>query len=105
MDEIAAMDCYIYYKSDVKNATQVIASVEILRSVLPVNLAQTMRLQKRPAISNDQITWMEIYRDVPEDFQYIVDVAVKASALSQWVIGERRLEYFIDVVSHKILPA
>lgn len=69
--------------------------VELMRSQLSNKLVQLPRLQKRPIANNGLITWMEIYQDIPENFEEILSVAVAHSDIALFITGERRLEYFI----------
>lgn len=90
------MDCYIYYKSTTQHSEQVLAWVAQLRRHLASQLVVPLRLQQRP-VNGDIITWMEIYRDIPHDFETILTCALKQFSMQDWIIGERRMEYFIDV--------
>ncbi|MBI3712695.1 MAG: DUF4936 family protein [Burkholderiales bacterium] len=89
------MDCYIYYKSAAHNSKHIVACVAQLREHLVSQLAVPLRLQQRP-VSGEVITWMEIYRDIPPDFETILANALSQIAMQDWLIGERRMEYFID---------
>lgn len=91
------MDCYIYYKSKIEHATEICRSVELLHTGLAGKLDYLPRLQRRPEPSNGLITWMEIYQDVPQDFEQILCVAVTQSGIQKLINGERRLEYFMSV--------
>lgn len=90
------MDCYIYYKSAAHNRKHILACVAQLRQHLASQFTQALRLQQRP-VSAEVITWMEIYRDIPPDFETILANALSQFSMQDWLIGERRMEYFIDV--------
>lgn len=90
------MDCYIYYKSAAQHREQVLACVAQLQTHLALQLAIPMHLQQRPA-KDDFVTWMEIYRDIGPDFNTNMAKALNQCALQDWLIGERRMEYFVDV--------
>lgn len=90
------MDCYIYYKSAAHNSKQILAGVAQLRQHLASQFAEPIRLQQRP-VSAEIITWMEIYRDVPPDFETILANALAQISMQDWIMGARRMEYFIDV--------
>lgn len=90
------MDCYIYYKSTTQHSEQVLAWVAQLRRHLASQLVVPLRLQQRP-VNGDIITWMEIYRDIPPDFETLLTNALSQFPMQDWIIGERRMEYFIDV--------
>lgn len=90
------MDCYIYYKSKQEHAIDIRHCVELLRTDLRDKMLHQVQLQRRPASTNGLITWMEIYREVPEDFESILTMAVSQCGIQTFIQGERRLEYFID---------
>ncbi|MFA9273435.1 MAG: DUF4936 family protein [Candidatus Aquirickettsiella gammari] len=97
------MDCYIYYKAKEGDAQQIQTCVARLVAYVLENISMQCgiaiaapQLQRRPAASNGVHTWMEIYRDVPMSFEQIIQDAASASGIDQHLIGERRLEYFID---------
>lgn len=97
------MDCYIYYKAREEDAQQIQICVARLYAYVLENLPASSelattasQLQRRPAASNGVHTWMEIYRHIPTTFEQVVQDAVVASGITEYLIGERRLEYFID---------
>jgi hypothetical protein len=97
------MDCYIYYKAKVENARHVQVCVKRLQQYVVDNLwassdfAMTApQLQRRPEEIDGVHTWMEVYKDVPAQFERIAKDAAIASGILDHVVGERRLEYFID---------
>ncbi len=90
------MDCYIYYKSAAHNSKHILAGVALLRQHLASQIVEPLRLQQRP-VSGEIITWMEIYRDIPLDFETILANALTHTSMQDCIIGERRMEYFIDV--------
>lgn len=94
------MDCYIYYKSTTQHSEHVLACVAQLRRHLASQLVNPLRLQQRP-VNGEIITWMEIYRDIPSDFETILANALRQNSMRDLIIGERRMEYFIDVEASK----
>jgi hypothetical protein len=90
------MDCYIYYKTAAEHEAQVIAAVALLQNRLFTTLALKMRLQRRPEITGDCLTWMEVYRDIPADFQAQLAALLHANPLHALLQGERHAEYFED---------
>ena len=97
------MDCYIYYKAKEEDAKQIQVCAKQLQDLVIENLSSRNdltitppKLQRRPEASNGVHTWMEIYRDVPVQFEQIIRHAAIASGIIDLLIGERRLEYFID---------
>lgn len=93
------MDCYIYYKSAANNCQHILACAAQLQQLLVLQRVEAFRLQQRPVkpISGDVVTWMEIYRDIPPDFETILAQVLAQTSMQEWIIGERRMEYFIDV--------
>jgi hypothetical protein len=91
------MHCYIYYKSEVKHAEQILACVEQLRIYLLDRLSQAIVLQRRPCASNDLYTWMESYSEIPDEFERLLKEAVAQSNIHLYITGERHLEYFLTV--------
>lgn len=97
------MDCYIYYKANVENARQIQVCVKRLQQYVVDNLWASSdfamaapQLQRRPEASDGIHTWMEVYKNVPAQFERIARDAAIASGILEHVVGERRLEYFID---------
>jgi hypothetical protein len=97
------MDCYIYYKAKVENARQVQVCVKRLQTYVVENLWASSdfamvqpQLQRRPEAIDGLHTWMEIYRNVPAQFEQVVRDATVSSGVFECLIGERRLEYFMD---------
>jgi hypothetical protein len=91
------MDCYIYYKSELDHAEQIPQCVELLRVDLMSKMLHPVRLQRRPVSDNGIITWMEIYHDVPADFEQTLNSAVTKCGIQAFIRGERRLEYFMNL--------
>lgn len=97
------MDCYIYYKASVQNARQVQVSAQRLQHYVVENLwassdfAMTPPLlQRRPEASDGVHTWMEVYKDIPAQFEQVVSDAAVASGILDYIVGDRRIEYFMD---------
>jgi hypothetical protein len=90
------MDCYIYYKAPIEHAKQIQDCFAYLQDHL-LMLVRKPQLQRRPEASNSLDTWMEIYRDIPGNFEEIIAEATKKSGIYKVLVGERRLEYFINV--------
>lgn len=97
------MDCYIYYKANVQYARQVQVSAQRLQHYVVENLwassdfAMTPPLlQRRPEATDGVHTWMEVYKDIPAQFEQVVSDAAVASGILEYIIGDRRIEYFMD---------
>ncbi len=102
------MDCYIYYQSRCQDQALILAAVQTLRTLLPSPLKEKFQLQRRPIprkqTSSDEtasdvlITWMEIYHDIPDDFENLLQEIVVKSSIEKWTVAERKMEYFIPVL-------
>ncbi|MBC3930328.1 DUF4936 family protein [Undibacterium curvum] len=96
------MDCYIYFKMPDAKAVAVIAEVALLQQrlrALSPELQQTgMALQRRPDLKQGLITWMEIYREVPDNFEAQLRSALQHVDFPELQYAERHAEYFVDVV-------
>ena len=90
------MHCYVYFKAHLSNQTAVLHCLTYLRTSLD-QLGLSSEVQKRPNAHDGVETWMEIYRDIPEDFEETLAKAVSQSGLDSHVIGKRHLEYFVAV--------
>lgn len=60
-------------------------------------LGLTAEFQKRPNDKDGVETWMEIYRDIPQNFEETLARAVSASGLATYIIGDRHHEYFVTI--------
>lgn len=92
------MDCYIYYKTAAKHEAQVIDAVTLLQKNLLATLGLKMQLQRRPEVTADCLTWMEIYRDIPNDFHLQLAPLINSNPLHTLLQGARHAEYFKDVL-------
>lgn len=90
------MDCYVYYKAKVEYEREIITCFQRLCSLLE-NHGITPRLQRRPESKDSLHTWMEIYSEVPSNFDAIIESNVIESGLMEFVIGARHAERFIRV--------
>ncbi|MFZ6749764.1 DUF4936 family protein [Undibacterium sp. Ren11W] len=92
------MDCYIYYQTAAEHEAQVIDAVALLQKTLFATLGLKMQLQRRPEIAAGCLTWMEIYRDIPDDFQAQLTSLVNSNPLHALLQGARHAEYFENVL-------
>lgn len=90
------MDLYVYYRARSAAAPTVQTAVSGLQRLLRKQCGVRCGLKQRPAVKQEQDTWMEIYLAVPDSFEAILEVAVTASPLRQLIDGERHVEYFLD---------
>lgn len=93
------MDCYVYYKSAQEQESQILQQVRILNDFLITEMNIGLHLQRRPGVENGIITWMEIYRNVPMDFDHALGEAVNQTKIMSMIQTERHAEYFEDVIA------
>ncbi len=89
------MDYYIYYKSKEEHTEQILTGVKQVKNLLASDMHSPVQLQRRPMAQDGLITWMEIYREVPENFGVLIDAAVAQTDLQNWIVGTRHNEYFL----------
>jgi hypothetical protein len=89
------MDCYIYYRADAAAATRIKQLAGVLQAALAMQDI-IGELKRRPDAKDGQHTWMEVYRDIPEDFQQHMQAALQNSKLNELIQGARHEEYFMD---------
>lgn len=92
------MDLYIYYKVRDADAASLHSAVAAMQAQLAEQFAVTSELKRRPEADDDVQTWMEIYPAAPGNFAGTLAAAVDRAGLSQWIVGARHLEAFVDVV-------
>jgi hypothetical protein len=90
------MDCYVYYKADVRHDQELIACFHQLQKSLE-QFGIAPLLQRRPETKDSMHTWMEVYTDIPSDFTSIMESLLTASGLIKFIVGERHTEHFIRV--------
>ena len=93
------MDCYVYYKSAQEQEPQIVRQVRILNDCLNAQMNIDLQLQRRPGVDDGMITWMEIYRNVPPEFDGALGAALKQTEIMALIQGERHAEYFEDAIS------
>ncbi|MBC3935850.1 DUF4936 family protein [Undibacterium sp. CY7W] len=96
------MDCYVYFKTPEEKSAAVIAEVALLQQRLhalcPELQQAGMALQRRPELKQGLITWMEIYHQVPDNFEALLRSALQHVDFPELQYAERHAEYFVDVV-------
>ncbi|MBC3879989.1 DUF4936 family protein [Undibacterium sp. LX40W] len=90
------MDCYVYYKAKVEHEQEVIGCFQRLRSSLERKGISPI-LQRRPESKDLMYTWMEIYHDIPSNFETIIEAGVAESGVMTFVVGTRHAEHFVRV--------
>lgn len=82
------MQLYVYYRLSTAQAAAAQAAFEQARGPSPVELLQ------RPEVVDDQLTWMEIHPEAPD--QSATEARI-ARALAPHLIGPRHVERFVRV--------
>jgi hypothetical protein len=89
-----AGELYIYYKVPSEQRSSAAPAIALLQSRCRA-LGVTARLMRRRDVTSDGTeTWMEVYGDMPDDFDVTLAELVQQTGVAQ-VIGERRAEWFI----------
>jgi hypothetical protein len=91
------MDCYIYFKAEAQHSEQIVTAERELQEWLRRTAQIRGQLQRRPEASHGILTWMETYRDVPENFAALLQQALSQSSLQSLACRERHAEYFMNV--------
>ena len=91
------MDCYIYYRAASRHQQQVATLAGELLLQLAQKTGAVTELKRRPETENDMQTWMEVYRNIPADFETQMEAAFQQTAMVSLIDGKRHLEYFMDV--------
>lgn len=93
------MDLYIYYRVPVDKADLLEQQALELQAHLSLQHQVATELKRRPLDKDGMHTWMEVYLDVPEHFDSLLQEAVTASGLPALITGPRHTEHFLDYSS------
>ena len=93
------MDCYVYYKTAQEHELQNVQRVKMIREYLHTKMHINLRLLRRPDTDNGVITWMEVYREIPDAFAAALAVVVDQTEIMLLIQGQRHAEYFEDAIS------
>lgn len=91
------MDWYIYYLVSNNQADELQKQVLNMQTKLAREFGLIAELKRRPEEKNKCHTWMEVYRNVPENFDTILEQAVTQAGIKTLINGERHLERFLDL--------
>jgi len=91
------MDIYVYYRVPMANTSGLQQRVQAMQQSLAERFQIQSSLKRRPELSHDCQTWMEIYPQVPTDFAAALAEAVSTHALPALISGERHIETFVDI--------
>ncbi len=93
------MDCYIYYQTAEVHAPEVLVQLGQIKQSLAGELGVGLQLQRRTEATEGMLTWMEIYRQIPNGFEACLSGILSQSSLMPLIHGTRHAEYFEDAIS------
>ncbi|TVO53423.1 DUF4936 family protein [Denitromonas halophila] len=87
-------DLYVYYRVARPRLTEARAAAAAVLDTMAASSGVTGTLHQR---ADDALTWMEVYRNIPDADPFLVtlDAAVDAAGLMACLDGERHVERFI----------
>tara|TARA_R110001599_G_scaffold159052_2_gene346223 strand:- start:36777 stop:37064 length:288 start_codon:yes stop_codon:yes gene_type:complete len=91
------MDLYIYYRVRVDRTELFKERIGVIQQQLIRDHGIVAALKRRPEQQQDISTWMEVYLNVPADFETALNQMVETSRLSDLIEGGRHVEHFMDV--------
>lgn len=91
------MDLYIYYRVSTANAGALQTQLAHMQATLAAQWQVQTDIKRRPELQNNQHTWMEIYRNVPDEFLPALQTAVTQAGISGLIDGARHIESFVDL--------
>lgn len=91
------MDIYVYYRVPLGNTSALQQQATAMQARLARHYKITLKLQRRAQANDGMHTWMEVYLNVPDDFESALSAAVIANQLEALIDGARHTEYFLDV--------
>jgi hypothetical protein len=90
-------ELYVYYKVAADHSERLQQSALAMQKRLKEEHGVQAALKRRPDAQGGLVTWMEIYRLAPHDFESILEQAVSAAELASLIDGPRHIERFLDV--------
>lgn len=99
VDPANKMDCYVYYRVRADLAVLLRERVATMQNCLQQEFGITGSLKRRSQQQEGKDTWMEVYADIPQDFDTILAQACAFAMLQELIAGERHIEHFLDVTS------
>ena len=89
------MNVYVYYDVPLARCMEMAPRVRTMQATLGGHASRTALL-RRPETQPAGQTWMEIYENVPADFESLLAQAVTGAGL-QPLIGARHVERFVPI--------
>jgi hypothetical protein len=92
-------DLYIYYKVRAQHADELELRLRMMQAELGLATGIYGELKRRPDAKDGVQTWMECYLATDSSFDAALSAAVQDASLSEFIVGERHAEVFVDVSS------
>lgn len=93
------MDIFVYYRVHSEHTEQLRNAIFNMQNQLkthyPIQTSLKCRIDQ--AAQDEHPTWMETYNNVPQGFLIILEKAVVAANVDQYMKGERHVEVFEDI--------
>lgn len=90
-------ELYIYYRAKSANAKTVQARANSMQARLASKHGIASFLKRSPDEKEGFHTWMEVYFNVPAQFDDLLNEAFESVQLKELIEGERRAETFLDL--------
>lgn len=90
------MDHFVYYRVSVERVASAERAVRSMQGELAGRLQKLPSLKRRPEAKEGEQTWMEIYLDVPADFEQTLKDAAERHGVTAHT-GPRHVELFMDL--------
>ena len=91
------MDLFIYYRVREADTAQLQARIVAMQAALAKQWKLQGQLKRRPEVQDGMQTWMEVYVQVPADFEPALRQAVLACGATGLIVGQRHSETFSDL--------
>ncbi|MEO8837552.1 MAG: DUF4936 family protein [Herbaspirillum sp.] len=91
------MDLYVYYQVQEIHAGPLRIHLRVLQRDLKQRYQVRSRFMRRAEATHGGQTWMEIYYDVPDDFEAELQRVVAAFRITDLIDGPRQTEHFVEI--------
>ena len=91
------MDIYLYYTIREADAANARARVDALQRRLAADYNITTGLRRRPETHDGLQTWMEIYPEVPQGFDSVIEQIAAEEGVTALTTNGRHVEYFMEL--------
>ena len=90
-------DLYVYYRVRPSDAPALHSRVLAMQQSLHDEYGMVAQLKRRPEEKDGRQTWMEVYANVPPEFDAALERALAQAGLSALIDGPRHTEVFVDI--------